>query len=84
MVDEKKSRFGKFAGKVGSAGKDAVKKKATEAVKGAAKTATKPVTDAISAKASEVGKKATDAIEKKATEMVKNQMKNEAKKKFLK
>jgi len=83
MSEKKPKRLGKLAAKVGGAGKSAVKKKATDAVKSAAKTAAKPVTDAVSAKASEITQKATNAIEEKATEMVKKQMKKEVKKKFL-
>ena len=83
MSDKKPKRLGKFASKVGGAGKAAMKKKAVDVVKSAAKTAAKPVTDVISAKASEITQKATSAIEEKATEMVKKQMKKEAKKKFF-
>ncbi len=79
MGDEKPKRLGKLASKVGGAGKAAVKKKAADAMK----TAAKPLTDAVSSKAEEVTKKAAAAIEEKATDMVKKQMKKEAKRKFF-
>jgi hypothetical protein len=45
--------------------------------------ATKPVTDSIKKKVIEAKQSAKDAVEKKGTEIVKEQMKKEAKKKFL-
>lgn len=69
----------KAAGKFGGVGKAAIKQKAVGAIADAAK----PMTDSIKDKVVEAKNSAKDAVEKKATKMVKEQMKKEAKKKFL-
>jgi hypothetical protein len=79
MSEEKKGRLAKAAGKFSGVGKAAIKQKAAGVIADAAK----PVTDSIKNKVNEATKSAKDAVEKKGTELVKEQMKKEAKKKFL-
>lgn len=79
MGEEKKGRLAKAAGKLGGVGKVAIKQKAASAIADAAK----PMTDSIKDKVIEAKNSAKEAVEKKATAVVKEQMKKEAKKKFL-
>ena len=78
MGEEKKGRLAKAAGKLGGVGKVAIKQKAASAIADAAK----PMTDSIKDKVIEAKNSAKEAVEK-ATAVVKEQMKKEAKKKFL-
>jgi|TARA_B110000495_G_C23001184_1_gene590880 F0F1-type ATP synthase epsilon subunit len=79
MSEDKKGRLAKAAGKFSGVGKAAIKQKAAGVIADAAK----PVTDSIKKKVIEAKQSAKDAVEKKGTEIVKEQMKKEAKKKFL-
>lgn len=79
MSAEDSGKKAKISGKIGSLGKSAIKQKAA----GAIATAIKPATDTVGKKVAAAKDKAKSAVEEKATEIVKQQMKKEAKKKFL-
>ena len=79
MSEEDPGKKAKFGGKLSGLGKAAIKQKATVTLAGAIK----PATDAVSEKIMAAKDKAKSVVEEKTTEIVKEQMKKEAKKKFL-